>query len=728
MFKKNIKQAGSGLAIHSEKPSMRIFLASSLLLMPLASTSAEQTLTVTAENPESVTSPLNGVVAKASAAGTKTGTPLIKTPQSISVVTRQQMDDQAVESVAEALNYTSGVITNYRGNSNRNDEVISRGFRYAPKLLDGLHAGLSSASGGAGQIDPWLLERVEMVHGPAGVLYGQVSPGGLLLMTSKRPTADTHREVKLSTGNHHMGEAAFDFGGRLNDDSTLFYRLNGLASTKNETVKHNKQQRWAIAPAFTWLPNAETSFTLLTSYQNDPKAGSRNFLPMAGTLKETRVGYLPYDFNINDQSYYGNRREQASIGYELDHSFTEALSFQQNLRYTHRDESYKYMVYTTSAKVNDHTINRRPQHDTAMTNEFGVDNHLKGVFDTGEVSHTLLGGLDYRWSRVASTLSRHTSDKYQLDWASPTNVDVNEADLALTTSGIKQLHQVGLYLQDQLEWENWNLVLSGRNDWSQIRTINRISGSDVTQNDSKLTGRAGLLYAFDNGLSPYISYSTSFEPNLSTGAPGSDPFKPTTGEQVEVGLKFQPVGSDTLMTVSWFDINQKNITSYNSTTGYNEQIGKVNSQGVETEIHAQPTPEVKLIAAYTYTDAVTKETYTASQRGHTPASIPRHAASAWGSYSFLKGPLSGFTVGAGVRYVGDAPADSTGTSEVPHYTLYDAMVKYELDQAVPALKGTTVQLNVQNLTDKHYVASCSNSEACFYGTDRTVVASVNYRW
>nr|WP_249411935.1 TonB-dependent siderophore receptor [Erwinia rhapontici] len=716
------------MAVHSGNTTLRLLLASSLLAAPLAQSATDNTLTVTAESQESVTGRNSGIVAKESASGTKTPTPLRKTPQSISVVTREQMDDQAAASVSDALSYTSGVVTNYRGNSNRNDEIISRGFRYAPKLLDGLHFGLSSSSGGAGQVDPWLLERVEMVHGPAGVLYGQVSPGGLVIMTSKRPTAEAVREVQLSTGNHHLGEAAFDFGGKLNDDNTLFYRLNGIASTRHEEVKNNKQERVAIAPAITWLPNADTSFTLLTSYQNDPKAGSRNFLPMVGTLKEASTGYIPYDLNINDPNYYGNKREQASIGYEFDHSFNETLSFTQNLRYTHRDEDYKYMVYTTSSTLNDHTIERRPQHETVMTNEFGVDNHLKGLFDTGDVGHTVLGGLDYRWSRVASTLSRHTSTKYQLDWANPGRVNVNEDDFTPSINTVKQLHQVGVYLQDQMEWNNWNLVLSGRNDWSQIRTINRLNGTDVKNNDSAFTGRAGLLYAFDNGLSPYISYSTSFEPNLSNGAPGTDPFKPTTGEQTEVGVKYQPPGSNTVMTVSVFDITQKNITSANTVTGYNEQIGKVDSNGVEMEVHAQPLPEVKLMAAYTYTDAVTKETYTTAQLGRTPASIPRHAASAWGSYSFLNGALSGLTVGTGVRYTGDAPADSTGTNEVPHFTLYDAMAKYELGEAVSSLKGTTVQLNVQNLTDKHYVASCSNSEACFYGSGRNVVASVNYRW
>ncbi|HBH66331.1 MAG TPA: TonB-dependent siderophore receptor, partial [Erwinia persicina] len=305
MFNKIKKQATPGIAAFSDKYSTRLLLASALLMAPAvqAATGADSTMTVTAESQESVTAPNKGIVAKASASGTKTATALRKTPQSISVVTRDQMDDQDARSVADALSYTSGVVATYRGNSNRNDEVISRGFRYAPKLLDGLHFGLSSENGGAGQLDPWLLERVELVHGPASVLYGQVSPGGLVLMTSKRPTAESIHEVQLSTGNRHYGEAAFDFGGKLNDDNTLFYRLNGIGSTQNEFVKNSKQQRMAIAPALTWLPNEDTSFTLLTSYQDDPKAGSRNFLPRAGTLYPTAAGYVPYDLNVSDSDF-----------------------------------------------------------------------------------------------------------------------------------------------------------------------------------------------------------------------------------------------------------------------------------------------------------------------------------------------------------------------------------------------------------------------------------------
>ncbi|WP_099753292.1 TonB-dependent siderophore receptor [Erwinia sp. OLMDLW33] len=726
MFNKIKKQAIPGSAVHTDKHTLRLILASTLLMVP-AVQAAEDTLTVTAETQESVTAPTKGIVAKESASGTKTATPLRKTPQTISVVTREQMNDQQPASVADALGYSSGVVTNYRGNSNRNDEVISRGFRYAPKLLDGLHYGLSSENGGAGQLDPWLLERVEMVHGPAGVLYGQVSPGGLLMMTSKRPTAESIHEVKLSTGNRHYGEAAFDFGGKLNDDNTLFYRLNGIANTKSEFVKNSKQQRMAIAPAITWLPNEDTSFTLLTSYQNDPKAGSRNFLPRSGTLYATPEGFtVPYDLNVSDSDFAKSKREQTSIGYSLDHSFNEAVSFTQNLRYSHRNEDYKYLVY--GYDYSDHVMTRMPQHEETQTNEFNVDNQLKGLFETGDVSHTVLGGLDYRYSHIDLKLSRAYGTQYNLDWTNPGRIDIDENDLALATSTLKTLNQYGVYLQDQMAWNNWNLVLSGREDWSQVRTQDRLANTDVTYNDSAFTGRAGLLYAFDNGVSPYISYSTSFEPVLAQPAPGSDPLKPTTGAQTEVGMKFQPVGSNTMMTVSWFDINQKNVLSSIDGTRYYNQIGKVNSQGIETEIHAQPTPEIKLIAAYTYTDATTKESDTAAEVGHSPAAIPRHAASAWGSYSFLDGALDGLTVGTGVRYVGKAGGDNTGEYYVPHYTLYDAMVKYELGQAVPALKGTSLQFNVQNLTDEHYVASCSNAYACFYGSGRTFVASVDYRW
>ncbi|KHN63221.1 ferrichrysobactin receptor [Dickeya fangzhongdai] len=717
------------------KKAMPAVLASTLLMAAhaqAADTTSTDTMIVSANAGESVTAPLKGIVAKESASGTKTSTPLIKTPQAVTVVTRDQMDAQAVSSVSDALNYSSGVVTNYRGSSNRNDEVIARGFRYAPKFLDGLSYGLSGQGAALGKIDPWLLERVELVHGPASVLYGQVNPGGLISMTSKRPTAETIRKVQFSAGNQHLGEAAFDFGGALNDDKTLLYRLNGIASTRDEFVKDYKEKRVAIAPAITWLPNSDTSFTLLTSYQNDPKAGYRNFLPRIGTVTEASAGYIPEDLNVSDPNYNRSKREQIGIGYIFDHSFNDNVSFQQNLRYSQLRERYKYLVYTWSnPEISDTSLSRRQVREELDADELGLDNQIKVKLATGEVEHTLLGGLDYKWQDRDYNYWRNSGNQYNFDWANPSyggSYLVDDSQLSLNQSYKKKLDQVGVYLQDQMEWNQWNLLLSGRHDWSEIRTQDRTTSTTTQQNDSKFTGRAGLLYAFDNGISPYASYSTSFEPNLDSGAPGTPAFKPTTGEQKEVGVKFQPKGSNTLLTVSLFDITQKNITSYNSVTKYNEQIGKVKSKGVETEVHSQLTPEINLMAAYSYTDAVTKESYTASQVNKAPSSIPRHSASAWGSYSFQNGPLKGVTLGTGVRYIGSTYGDNAESFKVPAYTLYDAMARYELGSLASQLKGAAVQLNVNNLTDKRYVASCGGDTACFYGSGRTVVATVSYSW
>ncbi|WP_226092749.1 TonB-dependent siderophore receptor [Dickeya oryzae] len=718
------------------KNAMPAMLASTLLVAAHAqaaeTTTSTDTMVVSATAAESVTAPLKGIVAKESASGTKTSTPLIKTPQSVTVVTRDQMDAQAVSSVSDALNYSSGVVSNYRGSSNRNDEVIARGFRYAPKFLDGLSYGLSGQGAALGKIDPWLLERVELVHGPASVLYGQVNPGGLISMTSKRPTAEDIHKVEFSAGNQHLGEAAFDFGGALNDDKTLLYRLNGIASTRDEFVKDYKEKRVAIAPAITWLPNSDTSFTLLTSYQNDPKAGYRNFLPKIGTVTEASAGYIPRDLDVSDPNYNRSKREQIGIGYILDHSFNDNVSFQQNFRYSQLRERYKYLVYTWSnPEISDTSLSRRQVREELNADEIGLDNQIKVKLETGDVQHTVLSGVDYKWQDRDYNYWRNSGSGYNFDWANPSyggSYLVSDSQLSLNQSYKKKLDQVGVYLQDQMEWNQWNLLLSGRHDWSQIRTQDHTTSTSTQQDDSKFTGRTGLLYAFDNGISPYVSYSTSFEPNLDSGAPGTPAFKPTTGEQSEVGIKFQPKGSNTLLTLSLFDITQKNITSYNSVTQYNEQIGKVKSKGAEAEVHTQLTPEISLMAAYTYTDAVTKDSYTASQVNKTPSAIPRHSASTWGSYSFQNGPLRGVTLGTGVRYVGSSYGDNAESFKVPAYTLYDAMARYELGSLSSQLKGTTVQLNVNNLTDKRYVASCGGDTACFYGSGRTVVATVSYSW
>lgn len=688
---------------------------------------AEETIVVTAGSGEDPTAPLKGIVATKTLSATKTAAEIVKTPQSVSVVTRDQMRALDVTSVSQALRYSAGVFTEYRGSSNRNDEVFVRGFSYVPKFLDGLSYG-ATASSQTGTFDPWLLERVELVRGPASVLFGQVNPGGLISMTSKRPTSQPIHEVQFRTGNNHLAEGAFDVGGTLSDDGHLLYRLNGIARTQNNQIDDYKETRMAIAPALTWYPNDATRFTLLTSYQKDPDAGYRNFLPRYGTVESVDGSYIPRDFNVSDPSYNQSWREQTMIGYEFEHQLNDTLTLRQNARYATIKQKYRYLVYSTSA-ANSSVLSRRAQHEQRQTDEFGIDNQLEAQFASDQVAHTVIGGVDYKTSKDKQYLGRAGGSQYDIDWRSPSyGVNVDESAFSPATNEQQNLDQTGVYVQDQLSWRNWELLVSGRYDWAEVRTTDFTDASGTQQNDNKFTWRTGLLYAFDSGLSPYISYSTSFEPNLQTNrAPGVGPFDPSEGKQVEVGLKYQP-DPNALMTLALYDLTQSNVATYNSAAGWFENSGKVRSKGVEAEAHATVFDNLNLIASYTYTDAETVNTTVVGTEGKTPARIPTHMASAFTSYTLPDGALKSLTAGVGVRYIGTSYGDAKNTFKVPAVDLYDAMVSYELGELNSSLKGAKVQFNVNNLANTKYVASCASDSACFYGIGRTVTATVNYAW
>ncbi|VTM88554.1 Ferric hydroxamate uptake [Raoultella ornithinolytica] len=374
-------------------------------------------------------------------------------------------------------------------------------------------------------------------------------------------------------------------------------------------------------------------------------------------------------------------------------------------------------------------LSRRAQHEERQTDEFGIDNQLEAQFTTGQLAHTVLGGLDYKTSKDKQYLGRAGGSQYDLDWRAPVyGVKVDESTFRTASDEQQNLDQVGLYLQDQLSLENWELLLSGRYDWAEVRTTDFTDSSRTQKNDSKFTWRTGLLYAFDFGLSPYISYSTSFEPNLQTNrAPGVAPFDPSEGKQVEVGVKYQPTPT-ALMTLAMYDLTQSNVATWNSAAGWYENSGKVRSKGVEAEAHATFFDNLNLIASYTWTDAETVNTTVAGTEGKTPARIPTHMASAFTSYTLPNGALKSLTAGVGVRYIGTSYGDAKNTFKVPAVDLYDAMVSYELGELSSSLKGAKAQFNINNIADTKYVASCAGDSACFYGVGRTVTMTVNYAW
>lgn len=719
--------------------SNKNYVASVFLALPLSLLSVQihaainqnipEKIIVTASPSQDPQAPVSGFVATKTLSTNKTPSEIEKTPQSISVITRDQMDAQDVSSVSQALRYTPGVFTEYRGSSNRNDEVFIRGYSYAPRFLDGLSYGMG-ASSSTGAIDPWLLERVEVVRGPTSVLYGQVNPGGLVAMTSKRPTASPIRHIQVRAGNDKLAETAFDFSGALSDDNRVLYRLNGVAKTQHTQIKNYKEERFALAPAITFLPNEQTRLTLLSFIQQEPEAGYRNFLPAYGTVKSTPAGTIPFDFDVNNPDYHKSWRQQYGIGYEFEHEFSDSLKIVQNARYSHINQKYKYLVFGSLRKDNPYVLERRAQQEQRETDTLGIDTRLQADFTTAKLNHTVIAGIDYQWSKDQDNLLRAIGPEYDLDWRNPNyHYPIDMSLQKPATDQLQKRDQIGLYLQDQIQWKNWILLAGLRQDWAQVRTHDFLAKSYDQQDDHKLTGRAGLLYAFDNGISPYISYSTSFEPNLQTRrAPGSAPFEPSEGRQLEAGIKYLTPNEQTLATLSVYQLQQRNVTNYNAEKAYFEPVGEIRSRGVEAQINSQLTENISFISSYSYTDTEVRKTIIAGTQGKELPRVPKHIASLWGQYDETSGLFNGAKAGVGVRYVGVSQGDTKNTVSVPAVTLYDAMIGYSLGELSPSLKGAEIQLNMNNIANKHYVASCAGDTACFYGIGRTMTATMNYRW
>lgn len=686
----------------------------------------EETITVTAAPApqESAWGPAATIAAKHSATATKTDTPIEKTPQSVSVVTRAEMDTRQPSSVKEALAYTPGAAVSTRGSSTSYDFVIIRGF-YTPgptpnNYLDGIK--LQGDYYSAAVVDPYMLERVEMMRGPTSVLYGKSNPGGLISMVSKSPTSEPLKEIQYKMGTDNLFQTGFDFSDSLDDDGIYSYRLTGLARSNDQQQDFSKQKRYAIAPVFSWKPDDKTNLTLRANIQNDPSMGYYGWLPKEGTVEPLPDGSrVPVNFT----DYAPNNtysRYQRMVGYSFEHSFDDTFTVRQNLRYSQIKTSQQ-SVYGFGATGNQ--LTRSIIVSDERYNDFGVDTQLESKFGTGEVAHTLLTGIDY--SRLHNDIDNAYGTAPTLDMNNPVYTDVDFPDAQ--PFQLNTQHQTGLYVQDQLEWEKWVATLGGRYDWSKQATTIRSSGQKVERNDEQFTWRAGINYLFDNGITPYFSYSESFEPNPSkawAATPADNvAYAPSKGKQYEAGVKYIPKELPVVVTAAVYELTKTNNLTTDPTNPFAQvAAGEVRSRGVELEAKAAVNANINLTASYTYTDA--EYTDDTTYKGLTPVQVPKNMASLWGDYTFYEGALSGLTLGTGGRYVGSSYGDPDNTFKVGSSTVMDAVVKYDLARL--GLAGSSVAVNVNNLFDREYVASCFNTYGCFWGAERQVVATATFRF
>ncbi|WP_275286070.1 TonB-dependent siderophore receptor [Halomonas elongata] len=653
-------------------------------------------------------------------AATKTETPFNETPQAISRVEREDWEEKGAETVQRALNYTAGVYANQVGASNRYDYIVMRGFSdgsLSNTFLDGLKLMGDANSYSSLVVDPYFLESVEVVKGPASVLYGRASPGGLVSMTSKRPEFEDSGEVRVGVGNNAQRSAAFDLTGPLDEERRVAFRLTGKASAADTQFGPVEEKRYAFAPQLTWDITDATSLTLHAYLQEDPEGGYHSGVPYEGAVESRNGQKIDNTFFDGEDDYDKFERTQRLIGYDLEHRFNDDWTARQKLLYLNTDVTLN-QVYGFGW-ANDTELNRYYSGGEESMEAWTLDNQLQAELETGAVEHTLLFGADYQ--QRENDISWPSGAFPPLDAFDP-EYGAEPTAMYAPTREKHELSQVGAYVQDQMAIGNWRFSLGGRYDWVDIENTTKGTGATSELDDTQFSGRAGLLYRFDNGVSPYVSYSTAFTPTSFVDVNG-DLLEPMEGQQLETGVKFQPRGTQDRYSLALFHIDQENVATKEQPTDPYEAIGEIESQGVELEAHTQLTDNLRLQASYSFTDITYAKSDDGNEGNHA-IYAPRHQASVWGHYRFDDGAFAGLGAGLGIRYRADIQADRANTEQVPDYTLVDAALSYDFANA--GLDGVTARLNVNNLMDKEYVASCNSLQYCYFGAERSVKATVSY--
>ncbi len=728
---------------------------------------------------------ITGINTQGTGSGTKTDTPLMETPQSITVIDSAELELRNAQSINQALGYVAGVSPNQRGGTvTRYDQLVLRGF--APGVYqDGMR--LLAGPYSMPQIDFNRIERIDIVKGPASVLYGNSTPGGLVNLVSKLPEASAFGRVELQAGNYDMLRAVADVNQPLDSDGRLLFRVVGGWQKGDGLTEGTFSERYHVSPMLTFAPTQQTSLTLLAAYQRSPSGGGYSGVPAYGSVLPNPFGELRRDLNTGDPGYERYDHRQKAVAAFFRHEFNDSLSFRSNFRFQNNELSYRQLYVAGFARTADglnsdfSTITRGGGGADEDFDTLTLDNHFAAKFATGPVQHNVLVGIDYQnitgenFQQFNTGISTNPLTSIpNLSLFNPVyGGTLPSFDLTVLSPGYINTYgkrtQVGLYLQDQIAIGRLQLIASGRFDWYDQTTRNKKlaaggTGAATFLSQNAFTARLGALYEFEFGLSPYFSYSESFEPQTGSRyltATTTEPFEPVTGRQYEAGLKFQPRGTNAIFTASVYDLRRRKVPVADPGAPANGlpansqiQIGEVRVRGVELEGRGEIVRGLDVILAGSYTDAIitqgTKEIPATTTAGAVPTTTgtrqlgtPEWLASGFVSYDFGRnaaaaGPLGGLKLGGGVRYVGG----SDGTTQyavinglatfqrftTESFTLVDAVIGYDLGKASSALTGFSLAVNAANLFDTRHVTACPFNNSCYFGAGRTVVGSLRFNW
>lgn len=643
----------------------------------------------------------------------------LTTPQSISVVTRELMDSRQDKTLVEAVRGVAGVVAGERGNRGF-DDIGIRGMVFGQeKYIDGL---TTMRQGYVPAEEIFGAERIEVLKGPASLLYGLVRPGGLVNIVSKRPRREAFGELGLTLGNYGYKQVTADLGRPLSADGRSAFRVAALVNDSDDPTDLVYFKNKFVAPSFTFALGERTDITLLTSYQEREWLRNQGLSPR-GTVLPNPNGPIRRELFIGDPSFGHNDARRTRVGYELQHRFGEGWKLQQNFRWDQYTLDQRVTSFYGTLAADGRTQQRTGsiQHDDYRA--VALDTYVNGRVTSGPITHDLTFGLDLNdrngrlYSQTCTAANLGTIDLYAPTYG---RFSENTACTATPSDNTQDIRAAGLYARDRLRLtQGLHLSAGLRHDRVSTRTYdNRAARVTSEPKDSATTGMLGLSWEMLPGVAPYVSVANSFVPVSGTDFAGKA-FEPETGKQAEAGVKFERDGGRQVATLAVYDLKRRNVTTTDPVnSGFSVQQGEHHSQGLELEAAAELRNGLSLTAAYAYTDAVVSRSNTASEVGRTVTNVPRHNANLWGLYRLSSGALSGVGLGFGVRHV----SERTGYSydfTIPGYTVFDAALQYQG-------RGWRAALNVRNLADKTIYGGALSNNVVTLGEVRTVRLNFTY--
>ncbi|MEA5574047.1 TonB-dependent siderophore receptor [Calothrix sp. UHCC 0171] len=641
---------------------------------------------------------------------TKTDTPIRDIPQSIQVIPREILKDQGTIRVQDALQNVSGSTSagSYQGFS----EYLSlRGF--SANLF---RNGIRSYQDYGGLIETADVERLEVLKGPASVLFGDAPPGGLVNLVSKQPQTQPFYSVEGTVGSFSTYRGGIDLSGPLNDSKSVLYRFNTSYENAGSFRDFVNSERVFIAPKFQFALSPKTTLTLDGSWLQETRTSDD------GTVA---IGNRPADLPRNrflGEPFQNVEINVSNFGYLLDHKFNDQWSIKNSFRAQFVNLE-RYYPIRDSLDEETGDLSRLSYFSERRDNAYSLQTDVVGKFSTGAIKHQLLFGFDY--NKVTEDGTFGDFEPYSsINIFNPiyTGFKYPKQEI-LSFFRDDTLDKYGFYIQDQIELTpQLKLLAGGRFDIFEQNRSTRNLGEEkekFSQSDSNFSPRLGIVYQPSQNLSLYASYATSFEPSFGTSRNGNGvPFKPETGRQFEVGLKAD-ITKNLSATLALYDLRKQNVTvddPNSSDPNDSIQTGEQTSRGIEFDIAGEIVPGWKVIASYAYIDAfVSKDT--SGLEGRRRDNIPEHAASLWTTYEIQKGSLQGLGLGLGLFFVGDRFGDLDNSYVLPSYVRTDASVFYKRD-------NWRASVNIRNLFDKTYFNGSEGGRlGVYYGQPLTVIGS-----